>query len=290
MAADDGRAMTDKRLDGKVAIVTGSATGIGRATARLLAAHGARVIVNTDRRVDLANETVALIRAAGGQAEFIEGDVGLEADVRRLVDSAEAHYGALDILVNNAAVVFPNPVVDVPDGDWERTFDVVLKSAFWGARSALPLMIRRGGGSIVNISSINSGLVANVAWPAYTAAKGGLNALSRQLAVDYGRYGIRINTICPGSIEADPPRQAPAELHEREFREDAYPLRRMGRPIEVAHAVLFLASDEASFINGALLVVDGGLTCQTPEALLLPTARRRAGRRPLRFIDEPAAG
>lgn len=272
------------RLAGKVAIITGSASGIGRATAVLFAEHGCRVVVNTDRRVDWAEETVRLVREAGSEAVFVRGDVAREADVARLVEAAETRFGRLDILVNNAAVVFPNRLVDMPEVDWDRTFDVCLKAVFWGAKHAIPAMQRAGGGAIVNISSINSGPVANVAWPAYTAAKGGLNALTRQLAIDYGPLGIRTNAVCPGSIvnESSAQRLAQDPI-EAELKADAYPLGRLGRPLDVAYATLFLASDEAAFINGVCLVVDGGLTCQTPEAVIVPSLRRRAGKRPLRF-------
>ncbi|MCZ7572177.1 MAG: SDR family oxidoreductase [Ardenticatenaceae bacterium] len=143
-----------------------------------------------------------------------------------------------------------------------------------------------GGLDSVNISSINSGIVANVAWPAYTAAKGAVNALTRQLAVDYGPHGIRTNAILPGSVanEASEARLArnPAEAR---FKADAYPLGRIGRPIDIAYAALFLASDEAAFVNGACLIVDGGLTCQTPEALIVPALRQRAGKPQLVFED-----
>jgi NAD(P)-dependent dehydrogenase (short-subunit alcohol dehydrogenase family) len=271
--------MTDKRLNGKVVIVTGSASGVGRATAVLFAEHGARIVVNTDKREDWAAQTVAMVKEVGGEAIFIKGDVSMGVDVKNLVDSAIKKYGQLDVLVNNAASIHPNKLVEMPEQDWDRTMDVVLKATYWGAKFAIPAMIKNGGGAIVNISSINSGLVANPSWPAYTAAKGGLNALTRQLAIDYGAQGIRVNAILPGSLVNERGeerlREEPIEAR---HRLDSYPVGRLGRPIDVAYAALFLASDEASFINGALLVVDGGLTCQTPEALVLPSTRQRWGK------------
>lgn len=271
--------MTGKRLDGKVAIITGSASGVGRATAVLFAEHGARVVVNTDKRVDWAQATVEMIKEVGGEAVFVQGDVGVGADVKRLVETAIITYGRLDILVNNAASIRPSKLVDMPEEDWDRTMDVVLKATYWGAKYAIPAMIKGGGGAIVNISSINSGLVANPSWPAYTAAKGGLNALTRQLAIDYGPQGIRVNAILPGSLinERGEERLKEAPIEAR-HRLDSYPVGRLGKPIDVAYAVLFLASEEASFVNGALLVVDGGLTSQTPEALVLPSTRQRWGK------------
>jgi NAD(P)-dependent dehydrogenase (short-subunit alcohol dehydrogenase family) len=281
--------MNERRLDGKVAIITGSASGIGRATAVLFAQQGARIVVNTDKRVAEGEETVARVQAVGGEAVFVQGDVAIGDDVQELVTMAETHFGRLDIFVNNAAIVQPNKIVDVPESDWDRTMAVILKAVYWSARYAIPAFMRAGSGSMVNISTVNSGIVANPSWPAYTAAKGGVNALTRQLAVDYGPYGIRFNVICPASIAnerlvqhlADDPLEA-------RYRTDAYPLGKIGRPIDVAYAALFLASDEAAFISGATMLVDGGLTSQTPESLVLPAARQRAGKEPLHFADDPA--
>ncbi len=279
--------MVEQRLAGRVAIITGSASGIGRATAILFAQHGAKIVVNTDRRVEWAEETVRRVEETDGEAIFVQGDVAEGNAVRSLVDAAETRFGKLDILVNNAASVRPNRIVEMPEEDWDHTLAVVLKAVYWGAKYAIPAMLRAGGGSIVNISSINSGIVANVAWPAYTAAKGGVNALTRQLAVDYGAQGIRTNAICPGSIanEAAEQRLASDPIEAR-HKADAYPLGRIGRPLDVAYAALFLASDEAAFINGACLLVDGGLTSQTPEMLVVPSSRQRAGKEALLFADE----
>lgn len=279
--------MAEQRLAGKVAIITGSASGIGRATAVLFAQHGARIVVNTDRRVDWANETVALVEHVGGQAVFVQGDVSIGSDVKGLVDAAVTHFGQLDILINNAASIRPNKIVEMPEEDWDHTVGVVLKAAYWGAKYAIPAMLDGGGGAIVSISSVNSGVVANPSWPAYTAAKGGLNALTRQLAVDYGPRGIRVNAILPGSIinEAAEERLAKEPVESR-HKQDCYPVGRLGRPIDVANAALFLASDEAAFVNGALLLVDGGLTSQTPEALVVPSSRRRWGKDDLLWFPD----
>lgn len=276
-----------QRLTGKSAIITGSGSGIGRATAVLFARHGARVVVNTDRNIQGAEETVAMIRAEGGEAIFVQGDVASGPDVQRLVSSALESFGRLDIVVNNAAIVIPNKIEDIPEEDWDRTTAVVLKAVFWTTKYAIPAFRASGGGSVVNVSSINSGIVANTAWPAYTAAKGGVNALTKQLAVDYGAENIRFNAVCPASVSKLPlEEQLRTEPHAARHRVDAYPLRRFGSPQDVAFAILFLASDEAAFITGSLLVVDGGLTSQTPELLLSPSGRERTDRQPLFFKDE----
>ncbi len=279
--------MLGQRLLGKTAIITGSASGIGRATAILFAQHGARVVVNTDLNLQGGEETVAMVHEAGGEAIFVQGDVASGADVKRLVDTTLETYGQLDILINNAAVVSPNKITDMPEEDWDRTTNVVLKAVYWTTKYAIPALKTAGGGSVVNVSSINSGMVANVAWPAYTAAKGGVNALTKQLAVDYGPDNIRFNAVCPASISKLPlEEQLQKDSYNTSHRVDAYPLRRFGSPVDVAHAILFLASDEAAFITGSLLVVDGGLTSQTPELLLSPSGRELSNRQPLFFEDE----
>ena len=279
--------MLGQRLLGKTAIITGSASGIGRATAVLFAQHGARVVVNTDRNLQGGQETVSMVHEVGGEAIFVQGDVASGPDTRRLVDAALENFGQLDILVNNAAVVAPNKIEDMPEEDWDRTTAVVLKAVYWTTKYAIPAFKQAGGGSVVNVSSINSGIVANTAWPAYTAAKGGVNALTKQLAVDYGPDNIRFNAVCPASISKLPlDEQLQNDPYRTRHRVDAYPLRRFGSPQDVANAILFLASDEAAFITGSLLVVDGGLTSQTPELLLSPAGREGTNRRPLFFEDE----
>ena len=279
-----------KRLEGRTAIVTGSASGIGRAIAVLFARHGANVIVNTDRRVGWAKETVRQVEQVGGSAHFVEGDVSRGPVVESLVRAAEHVYGRLHIYVNNAAVVYPNKVTETPEHEWDRTVDVILKAAYWGAHYAIPAMLRHGGGAFVNISSINAGNVSMPDWPAYVAAKGGLNALARQVALDYGAKGIRVNTVSPGSI-ANEQTEARLEQDPEGFRHkiDAYPAGRLGQPIDVANAALFLASDEAEFINGANLVVDGGLTCQSPEVPITPKTRASLGKPPLHYVERDAS-
>ncbi len=279
--------MLGQRLTGKVAIITGSASGIGRATAVLFGQHGAKVVVNTDRNLTGGAETVDLVQQAGGEAIFVQGDVASGPDMKRLVDSTLERFGRLDIVVNNAAVVAPNMLADMPEEDWDRTTAIVLKAVYWTTRYAVPAFREAGGGAVVNVSSVNSGPVANTSWPAYVAAKGGVNALTRQLAVDYGRDNIRFNAVCPASIsKMDLETQLETQPRTTRHRVDAYPLGRFGRPEDVANAILFLASDEAAFISGAHLVIDGGLTSQTPELLLSPDARERLGREPLYYKDE----
>jgi NAD(P)-dependent dehydrogenase (short-subunit alcohol dehydrogenase family) len=263
------------RLAGKVAIVTGSASGIGRATARIFAKEGARVVVVTDRRVELGQETVKMIEEAGGTATFVQADVGVSADVRRMVRHAVGTYGKLDVLVNNAARGFPGAAVELAEEDWDRSLDVCLKSVFLGAKYAIPEMVKAGGGSIINISSVN-GIFSNPHMPAYSAAKAGVLGLTRNLAIDYGLKGIRVNSICPGFIanERSAARLEQDDL-ERWAMSETQVVGRWGVPEDIAWAAVYLASDESSYMTGATMVVDGGLSIQSPEALVRPSFRRR---------------
>jgi NAD(P)-dependent dehydrogenase (short-subunit alcohol dehydrogenase family) len=260
------------RLAGKVAIVTGAASGIGRQIALIFAREGAAVVV-ADRQVAPGQDTVHQVEATGGRATFFEADVSQAAAVERLVQFAVASYGKLTTLVNNAAASRVLPATELSEADWDFTINNTLKSVYLGAHFAIPAMLASGGGAIVNIASVN-GLISNPSFSAYSAAKAGVLGLTRNLAIDYGRQGIRVNAICPGIIASHEERlrQDPAEAW---AATETQVLDRYGRPEDVAWAAVFLASDEASFVTGSTLVVDGGLTIQSPEALVRPSFRRR---------------
>jgi NAD(P)-dependent dehydrogenase (short-subunit alcohol dehydrogenase family) len=275
----------EMRLAEKVAIITGAAAGIGKATARLFAREGARVVV-ADRNAEGGEATVALIRAAGGEASAIPTDVGRSADIRRMVDVTIERYGRINVLVNNAATARSAPAVELSEEDWELTIAATLTSVYRGAKYAIPHMIAAGGGSIVNISSVN-GIFSNPSMSAYSAAKAGVLGLTRNLAIDYGLKGIRVNAICPGFIANE---RAEAALErdplERWAMTETQVLGRYGKPDDIAWAALFLASDESGYMTGATMVVDGGLSIQSPEALVRPSFRRRWRTGLLRLAEE----
>jgi NAD(P)-dependent dehydrogenase (short-subunit alcohol dehydrogenase family) len=263
------------RLTDRVAIVTGAATGIGGATARRLAQDGARVLL-VDIDAEGAARNLASIRSAGGQGEAFEADVGSEAGVQNMVERAIAAWRRLDIVVNNAYAVGRGErtaSAEVTEAAWDRGMDVGLKSMFRAARFALPHLRASGGGSIVNMSSVH-GLLAEPRQLVYETLKAGVLGLTRQLAVEFGPYGIRVNAICPGHIVTE--RMAErwgAHPETLRYFAEQYPLRRTGVPDDVANAVAFLCSDEASFITGQALVVDGGLSIQLQEDLAIRLAR-----------------
>ena len=255
-----------ERLKDKVAIVTGSTAGIGRAIAVLFAQEGARVTVSGRRR-ELGEQVAQGIRAEGGEAAFCRADVRHSDELRALVQFAVERYGRLDILVNNAWSGKVGTVLDVEEVEWDDLFAATLKAVYQGSKFAIPEMIKAGGGSIINLSSVH-GVLAGRSWAPYDAAKAGIINLTRCLAVDFGHQGIRANAICPGAIITE----AFEEHFERHpewqrLTELTYPLGRPGRPREVAQAAVFLASDEASFITGIALMVDGGLTIQLQDSL-----------------------
>jgi NAD(P)-dependent dehydrogenase (short-subunit alcohol dehydrogenase family) len=256
------------RLEGKVALITGAGSGMGRAAAELFAREGARVVVS-DVVVDGGNETVAAIQAAGGEATFVRSDVSQWDDCAAMVEHATDTYGALHVLYNNAGI-FPaddGGVLDTPESTWEKVMEINLKGVWLGCRAGIPAMIASGGGSIVNVASFVALMGAATAQIAYTASKGGVLSMTREIAVEYARQGIRANSLCPGPIQtplleellSDPERRARRMVH--------IPMGRLGRAEELARAALFLASDDASFMTGAQLVVDGGITAAyvTPE-------------------------
>ncbi|MFN2201919.1 MAG: SDR family NAD(P)-dependent oxidoreductase [Caldilineaceae bacterium] len=248
-------------LEGRVAIITGAAHGIGRATAERFSAEGARVAVADIDEV-LGNKTVAEIEAAGGIARFVQTDVGVHEQVRHMVESIVEEWGRLDILVNNAYTSARGSVVDVEEADWDRAMDVNLKAIFLAAKYAFPHMQRAGGGAIVNTASVHG----MMAWPngaTYDTAKAAVINLTRQMAIDGGPLGIRVNAVAPGWIISHKEHASEERL---ETAERLYPLRRPGQPVEVANAIHFLVSDEASFVTGHTLVVDGGLTSQLQDS------------------------
>jgi NAD(P)-dependent dehydrogenase (short-subunit alcohol dehydrogenase family) len=241
------------RLTGKISIVTGAAHGIGRAIAELFAEEGAWVLVaDLD---DAAGELVAAsIRERGGQAAFQHVDV---ADEKQVAAAVHAAGGRIDVLCNNASYLAPwHDVVAAPRDEWERCFEALVGSAHF-LREVLPLMVARRSGSVVNIASIQ-GIVGARDSAAYTSMKHALVGLTRSVACDYAPHNIRVNAICPGAIQTRISPQPGTELYERQISKT--PLGRVGQPREVAHAAMFLASDESTYITGAILPVDGGWT------------------------------
>lgn len=257
------------RLDGKVAVITGAGSGMGRVTAALFAAEGARVAL-ADIDADAAETVAGDIRQGGGGAVATPGgDVASGADVERVMAHAVEAFGALHVLINNAGI-FPSDdggVLDTPEATWDRVMAVNLKGLWLCARGAIPHMLDSGGGSIVNIASFVALMGAATAQVAYTASKGGVLSLTREMAVEYARRGIRANAVCPGPIDTPLLANLLADPEQRARRLVHIPMGRLGRPEEVAAASLFLASDESSFVTGTALVVDGGITAAyvTPE-------------------------
>jgi NAD(P)-dependent dehydrogenase (short-subunit alcohol dehydrogenase family) len=259
------------RLDGRVAIVTGGAQGIGGATARRLAEDGARVLIgDVDRATAEANAET--IRRGGGTALVVEADVGRHDDVKGLVERAVAEWGRLDAIVNNAYHVVggeaDGSALTVSEGRWDAGLDVLVKSMFLAAKHAVPEMAKNGGGSIVNLSSVH-GLLQAPGFLVYEAGKSAVIGVTRQMACDFGPMGVRVNAICPGHIVTERIQKAMWDDNPEglEFFAQQYPLRRTGKPADIANAIAFLCSDDASFVTGHALVVDGGLTCQLQENL-----------------------
>ena len=244
------------RLEDKTALVTGAARGIGAAVARLFASEGARVALS-DVLVDLGQQVTAEIDNAGGTAMFLELDVSRPQDWERAVDSVVSRFGSLDILVNNAGIYERNTVEDLDLETWKRVMEVNAEGVFLGTKACIPAMRRSGGGSIVNMSSVSS-MKGSVSSTAYHASKGAVATFTRSAALQYGRYGIRVNSVHPGAITTDMLDEVFAGSEVRHTRLENLPLRREGTAEEVAKVVLFLASDDASYITGTEVRVDGG--------------------------------
>jgi len=250
------------RLAGKVGIITGGGTGIGRATALRFAQEGARVIV-ANRTESTGRDTVREIVEAGGEAIWVQTDVAREADVKAMVEATVETYGRLDILFSNAAIQTFGTAVSLKPAQWDELVDINLKGMYLGAKYAVPRMAAQGGGSIINHSSV-LGLVGDPELIAYCAAKAGILGMTRSMAQAHGPQGIRVNALCPGDVETYIVRQyfdaQPDPDAARRHVCSQYALRRIGQPEEIANVALFLASDESSFITGTYIVADGGLT------------------------------
>ncbi len=253
--------VADRSLEGRIAVVTGAAMGIGKACAVGLAQAGASVLL-TDIDADAGEAACAEIETAGGEAHFVRADVTAMTDMEAAASAAVSRFGGIDILVNNAARAIGGKVDEIDEASWNTVLSTNLTSVWRGMRVCVPEMRKRGGGSIVSMSSVQA-FAGFSGWAAYAAAKGGINALTQQAAIDLAPHKIRVNAVAPGTIMTP--------LNEKIFREhpdpdmlirtwsNAHPLGRFGQPEEVAEAVLFLASDRASFITGTILRVDGGL-------------------------------
>ncbi|MFN8545489.1 MAG: SDR family NAD(P)-dependent oxidoreductase [Candidatus Binatia bacterium] len=253
------------RLAGRVAIVTGGASGIGAATLRRLAAEGAAVVC-ADIDDERGERLVAELRAGGGQAEFRHVDVASLADQEAAVAFAVDRFGGLDVLHANAAASGGGYVAEIDPAVWDQSLRIMLTGAFYGMKAAIPAMLARGGGSIIATSSIEAIQAERMAAP-YNTAKAGLVNLTRTVAIEYGRRNIRANCICPGCVDTPMLDLVLAmSPHTREQLGARHALGRTIRPEEIANVVLFLASDESSAITGAALVVDGGFTCDAGVA------------------------
>jgi NAD(P)-dependent dehydrogenase (short-subunit alcohol dehydrogenase family) len=253
-------------LDNKVALITGSAQGIGKGTAKLFAREGARVVV-VDVADEKGEETVGEITAAGGEASYVHADVEQEAAIEQMIQAALDRYGKLDVLVNNAYWSKNGTVVELERADWDRAVNVMVRSHFLACKYAIPHMIQNGGGSIINTASVH-GYLAAARSAVYEASKAAVINLSRQIAVDFGPQGIRCNAICPGWIITERGEEHLArDPGALERGSQVYPVRRAGRPIDIAYGALYLASDESTFVTGTALVIDGGLTCWLQDSL-----------------------
>ncbi len=250
------------RLDGKVALITGGGSGMGRVASELFAREGAEIVI-AEIAEGPGRETAEAIRGAGGEALFVRTDVAREADVAEAVRAGERTFGRVDVLYNNAGIFLPEDgaITDLEETVWDRVLNVNLKGTYFVCKHGIPALLRAGGGSIVNIASFVALVGCTVPQDAYTASKGGVIALTKSLAVQFGPRGIRANAVCPGPIETPLlTRWLLKDPEAKRIRLARIPTGRFGRPEDIVYMALYLASDESSWTNGAVLSVDGGIT------------------------------
>ena len=256
------------RLEGKVALITGGGSGMGMVASKLFAAEGAHVVL-TDVMDDAGEKVAAEIAEGGGQAHYVHADVSSEADAEAMVRTAVGRFGRLDVLYNNAGIMPADDasVVDTLDATWDKVLAVNVKGVAHGCRFGIPAMLAHGGGSIVNVASFVAWMGAATPQIAYTSSKGAVLAMTREIAVEYARRGIRCNALCPGPIETPLLMQLLSDEQKKQRRFVHIPMGRLGQAEELAKAALFLASDDSSFMTGTSLIVDGGITAAyvTPE-------------------------
>lgn len=249
------------RLANKIVLITGAGSGMGRLAAQMFAREGARIVA-TDVRAEALDQTAALVRAEGGRIVVAAGDVASTESVRSVIEAGVREFGGLNVLYNNAGI-FPDDdtsVVDTEEAVLQRVLDVNLKGVWNCCKHGIPELIRAGGGSIINVASFVALMGCTVPQDAYTASKGAVVSLTRSLAVQYGRHGIRANAICPGPIITPLLEGLFPNEEEKKKRLDRIPLGRFGQPEDVVYAALYLASDESSWTTGTTFVVDGGIT------------------------------
>lgn len=249
------------RLENKVALITGASSGIGRESALLFAKEGAKVVV-VDVNDTAGSETVAMIKAAGGDAIYVHADVSKAADCEKMVAAAEQTYGKLNVMFNNAGILHSDDdnAMTTEEAVWDLTMNVNLKGVFLGCKYGIPALQRAGGGSIINTASFVALLGAATPQIAYTASKGGVLAMTRELAIVHARQNIRINALCPGPLRTELLMKFLNTEEKRQRRLVHIPLGRFGEAKEMAQAALYLASDESSYMTGAEFLVDGGIT------------------------------
>ena len=247
------------RLEGKTAIITGSNRGIGRAAAQLFAKEGADIVINYSKSDDQAKETLKSIQKEGGRAVVVKADVSNEDEVKRLVNTCVEEFGTVDILMNNAAIVGPlKPMIEYTREEWDSVININLTGPFLCMKHVIPIMLEKGRGKIINTSSVS--IIGEKNASAYCATKGGLASVTKELTLEYADKGININAICPGAVDTEMLR----EFEERypgliDGIVSRTPAARLATPADIAHAALFLASDESDFVNGLLLFVDGSI-------------------------------